>query len=117
MRTVKILCRSLLASYLISALLLTGLAFALFTMKISPSSVPGGVYAIYGISCFLGGLAAGKSTGSRKFFWGLLSGLFYFLLLALMSFLLSSGLEQDTQRLAAVLAVCAFCGMAGGMLG
>lgn len=117
MQKTKSLFRALLIAYLISAILLAALAAALFTMKISPSAVSAGIFVIYGISCFLGGLAAGKRLGSRKFFWGLLTGLFYILLLALMSFLLAGNQGLDVQRLSAAAGICLFCGMAGGMLG
>ncbi len=116
MRTMKILTRSLLISYLISTLLLTILAFALFQMKLSPSRVAAAVYGIYGISCFLGGLLAGKAIRTRRFFWGLLSGLLYFLLLAVMSFLLHKNLGSDTRALTTILSICAVCATFGGMI-
>lgn len=116
MRTMKVLTRSLLVSYLISALLLTLLAFALFQMKISPSRVGAAVYGIYGISCFFGGVLAGKAIRNRKFFWGLVSGLLYFLLLALMSFLLHKNFGSDPKALTTVLGLCAACGTVGGMV-
>lgn len=116
MRTLKILTRSLLISYLLSALLLTITAFALFQFKLAPSRVSVAVYGIYALSCFLGGLLAGKGIKSRKFFWGLVSGLLYFLLLVLMSILLNNGLGNDTEKLSTVLGICAICGMVGGML-
>ena len=53
MRTLKVLTRSLFFSYLLSALLLTGLALGLFQFKLSPSSFSGAVYGIYSQSCFL----------------------------------------------------------------
>ncbi len=116
MRTTKILTRSLLISYLLSALLLTLLAFGLYRLKLSPSRVSAGIYGIYGISCFIGGMLAGKGLPNRRFFWGLLSGLLYFLVLALMSFLLHKGLETDTKTLTLILAACAGCGTVGGMV-
>ncbi len=121
MRTIKVLGRSLLVSYFLSALLLTILALALFQMKLSPSSVAGGVYAVYGVSCFIGGVLTGKGSGSRRFFWGLCSGLLYFLVLALMSFLLNGSLGQsaagqDSAKLPLVLGICAASGTIGGMI-
>lgn len=115
MRTLKMLTRSLFLSYLLSALLLTALAFGLFRLKLSPSRVSGAVYGIYALSCFLGGLMAGKGIRNRRFFWGLVSGLLYFLILAAMSVLLNSGLGGDTEKLITVLAICAVSGMVGGM--
>ena len=116
MRTIKVLGRSLLVSYLLSALFLTLLALALFQMKLSPSAVSGGVYAVYGLSCFIGGVLAGKGSGSRRFFWGLCSGLLYFLILALMSLLLNGSLGEDSGRLPLILGICAACGTVGGMI-
>ncbi|MDO5417204.1 MAG: TIGR04086 family membrane protein [Lachnospiraceae bacterium] len=116
MRTLKILTRSLFLSYFLSALLLAALAFALFRLRLSPAQVSWAVYGVYGGSCFLGGLLAGKGLRSRKFFWGLLSGILYFLLLALMSFLMNRELGSDTGRLTAVLGICAAAGTLGGML-
>ncbi len=116
MRTIKYLTRSLFFSYLLSALLLTALAFALFRLKLTPSKVAAGVYVIYAVSCFLGGLMAGAGLRSRKFFWGLLSGLLYFLLLTLMSFLFNKGLGNDTAALTKVLGICAVSGTIGGMI-
>ncbi|MDO4329311.1 MAG: TIGR04086 family membrane protein [Lachnospiraceae bacterium] len=116
MRTIKYLTRSLFFSYLLSALLLTALAFGLFQLKLAPSRVAAGVYGIYAVSCFLGGLLAGKGLKSRKFFWGLLIGLLYFLLLALMSFLFNKGLRNDTAALTRVLGICAVSGTVGGMI-
>lgn len=116
MRTIKYLTRSLFFSYLLSALLLTALAFGLFQLKLTPSRVTAGVYVIYGLSCFLGGLTAGKGLRSRKFFWGLLSGLLYFLLLTLMSVLFHKGLSSATGTMTRVLGICAVSGTVGGMI-
>ena len=52
---------------------------------------------------------------NRKFFWGLISGLLYFILLALMSVLLNNSLEYDTQKLLTILGICTISGMVGGM--
>ena len=116
MRTIKILTRSLLFSYLLSALLLTLLAFGLFRFKLAPSRVASAVYGVYALSCFLGGLLAGKGISDRRFFWGLLAGLLYSLLLALMSFLFNQGVEGDTKSMTIVMGICAFGGTLGGMI-
>lgn len=115
MRTLKVLTRSLFFSYLLSALLLTALAFGLFQLKLSPAKVSSAVYGIYALSCFFGGLLTGKGMKNRKFFWGLISGLLYFILLVLMSVLLNNSLEYDTQKLLTILGICTISGMVGGM--
>lgn len=116
MRTIKMLTRSLFFSYLLSALLLTALAFALFRFRLSPSNVGIAVSGIYGISCFFGGFLAGKGLKNRRFLWGMASGILYFLVLTLMSFLIHKGIGESASLLPSVLAICAACGTAGGML-
>ena len=83
----KPMLRSLLVSYVLSGILLAVLAFALYQLRLKEGQVNIMVYAIYFITCFLGGLTAGKGIRQRRFFWGLLSGLLYFLVLFAVSWL------------------------------
>ena len=69
---------SLVASYLLSALLLFILTFVLYRLKLKESQIAPAVYALYAISCFAGGLLCGKALRTRRFFWGLLTGVLYF---------------------------------------
>ncbi len=107
------LFRTLFFSYLISAVLLLVLAFALYKLNLSESQTGIAVYVIYALSCFTGGLIAGKTAGSRRFFWGLFSGTAYFLLLLILSVLFQKGTLPEFQQLGAVLSCC----LAGGTLG
>ena len=116
MRTFHILTRSLCVSYLLSLLLLACLSVMLYQFHLPVSKASLGVYALYALSCFLGGFLAGKGQKSRRFFWGLLSGLLYFLILVLMTLLIKNKLTTDTSHLLQVLGLCAAGGMAGGML-
>ena len=83
---------SLVASYLLSALLLFILTFVLYRLKLKESQIAPAVYALYAISCFAGGLLCGKALRTRRFFWGLLTGVLYFLALFTASLLLRHGL-------------------------
>ena len=74
------------------------------------------VCAVYVISCFFGGILAGKTMRTRRFFWGLVLGTLYFLFLYLMSLAQKDGVTEDTKRLLSVLAMCTLSGMAGGMV-
>ncbi len=58
---------SLVASYLLSALLLFILAFVLYKLKLKESQIAPAVYALYAISCFAGGLLCGKALRTRRF--------------------------------------------------
>ena len=103
---------SLVASYLLSALLLFILTFVLYRLKLKESQIAPAVYALYAISCFAGGLLCGKALRTRRFFWGLLTGVLYFLALFTASLLQ----VPELSRMLPVLACCAAGGMAGGIL-
>lgn len=112
----KALLRSLLISYILSGLLLLGLAFVLYKLKIKEAQINMAVYAIYVIACLIGGFLAGKQIGQRRFFWGMLSGLLYFLVLFAVSWILKDGGSFDMARVTTVMACCLGGGTAGGMM-
>ena len=107
---------SLVASYLLSALLLFILTFILYRLKLKESQIAPAVYALYVISCLVGGLLCGKALHSRRFFWGLLTGMLYFLALFAASILLRHGQVPEFSRMMPVLACCAAGGTVGGIL-
>jgi len=51
----KVLLRSLLASYLLSGVLLLILSFALYRLKLGEEQVNAAVYGVYVIACLFGG--------------------------------------------------------------
>lgn len=112
----KALLISLLFSYILSGILLLGLAFVLYKLKIREAQINTAVYAVYVISCLIGGFIAGKRIGQRRFFWGMLSGLLYFAILFAVSFLLKDGGGFDMTRVMTVMACCLAGGCAGGMM-
>lgn len=111
----KPILRSLLLSYILSGLLLAGLAFALYKLRLKEGQVNIMVFAVYFAACLVGGLAAGKGIRQRRFFWGLLSGLFYFVVLFAVSWILNFGSPVDTNRSVIVMGICALGGTLGGM--
>jgi putative membrane protein (TIGR04086 family) len=108
--------RSLIFTYIVSAVLLAALSFALYKFRLPESQVDMAVNAVYVLSCLIGGFLSGRVQQSRRFFWGLLTGVLYFAFLLLMSFAQDAGITDSPTRILAVLAMCAFSGMAGGML-
>lgn len=112
----RALLRSLLVSYLLSGVLLLVLAFALYRLKIREAQINMTVYLIYGIACFIGGLLAGKSIRQRRFFWGMLSGLLYFIVLFAVSWFMKDGIAPDTARVMTTMACCIAGGTVGGMI-
>lgn len=109
------LLRSLLLSYLLSAALLAALAFALYRLRLKEGQVNSLVYVIYFAACLFGGLAAGRRLRTRRFFWGLLAGVLYFLVLFAVSWAMNMGAAINLGRSLTVLGVCALGGTVGGM--
>ena len=63
---VKAVIRSLLLSYISAAILLTVLAFLLYRLHLGEGQIALGVNAIYILTCFIGGFAAGRSVGQPE---------------------------------------------------
>ena len=95
---VKPMLRSLLISYVLSGILLAALAFALYKLRLKEGQVNLMVYAVYLLTCLCGGFLAGKRIRQRRFFWGLLSGLLYFLVLFAVSWAMNMGSAIDMER-------------------
>ncbi len=108
--------KSLLASYIVTGLLLLGLTVLVHKFELDEQLVMGGIVAIYVIATFIGGLIIGKLTGVKKFVWGMMVGGIYFVLL----FLISYGVyrEFNTNGLTAVTTaiLCVSGGTLGGMV-
>ncbi len=112
----KSLLRSLLLSYLLSGILLLGMSFSLYKLKLKEDQINMAVYGVYAIACLAGGLMSGKALKTRRFFWGLLTGLLYFAVLAAASWFTGGSLPPDISRMVTVLALCAGGGTLGGMI-
>lgn len=113
---IKMVIRSLLFSYILTGILLLALAFALYKFRLKEGQVTIAVNAIYIITCLLGGFVIGKSIRQRRFFWGLVLGIAYFLVLFLVSVLMSRGISADMNQILMAMGVCAVSGTVGGML-
>lgn len=108
----KLLC----VSYIFSALLLLLIAFLLYKMKLGSGPIQAMVYGTYILSCLIGGFLIGKSAGQRRFFWGMLFGALYFLILLGLSFVIGKEICQGTGHMLMVLAMCLGAGCFGGMI-
>lgn len=106
--------KSLLAAYIITTLSLLMLAFGLYKFDLTEQTIQGGIIAIYVLSAFIGGRVAGKLRKTRRFIWGFASGLCYFLMLMLISFLVYHSVQTGMESVLNLL-LCALGGMLGGM--
>ena len=111
---VFVMIRSLLITYVVTALLLLLLAFLLFRLDLNEGKMNLGMIAVYVISCLTGGFAAGKGGKNRKFLWGTLNGSLYFLILLAVSFACGGGNSGVFSWFTTGI-LCLFSGMLGGM--
>lgn len=108
--------KALLASYIITGLLLFILTFLLYKFEWDEQMVTAGIIVIYIASSFVGGFILGKLQKEKKFLWGLIMGLLYFLLLFLISFGVYRSFSGNGTNLITTLLICAGGGILGGML-
>lgn len=106
--------------YVVSAVFLLLLAFLLYQMELTEEVVKIGIIVIYIISGFSGGFLIGKQMKDKRYLWGLLAGVIYYVLILLFSLLLKQGMTEemviDPIRIVTTLFLCAASGMAGGMV-
>lgn len=108
--------KSLLFSYILTAVLLMLLALLLYKAGIGANIVSIAIIAIYVIATFLAGFLAGKRMQNRKFLWGLMMGGLYFLVLAVMSFAINRSVGELGNSFFTTMVLCAGGGMLGGMV-
>ena len=103
-------------TFLINMVLLVITAFFWYKTDMSPTVVSGMLVAAYIISNFIGGWMIGKKAEKRKFLWGLLLGVGYFLVVFLISFLGNAYMLGDIRDLILAGVLCVLSGMFGGMV-
>ena len=108
--------KSLLCAYIVTGILLVILALLLYKAGLSEEMVNAGILLIYVISSFSGGFVMGKLTGNRKFVWGLVAGILYFVLLIVISLGLYRSVQENFMNLVTTFLLCAGGGMLGGMV-
>lgn len=108
--------KALLCSYIATGIMLVVLSLLLYKFGLSEENVNAGIVLTYIVSTFAGGFVIGKLTRKKKFIWGVLSGVFYFLLLLIISFGVYHSLQEEMTDLFIVFLMCAGGGMLGGMV-
>lgn len=91
------------------------LAFLLFKFNLPDGAITAGIFIIYILSNFFGGFLIGKVRGEKKFIWGIIVGLVFFVSLSILSFIVTGELYGSGLRAVGALASCVAGGMAGGM--
>lgn len=108
--------KALLASYVVTGFLLLLIAGLLYRFQMDEGKVRIGIIITYILSCFAGGFLEGKMMKSRKFLWGVLLGLLYFLIMTLVSLAVNRELQSSSSGFITAFLLCMGGGMLGGML-
>ena len=115
-RKILWMVKALLCAYVVTGIMLLILTVLLYKLGLSEENVNAGIILIYVISTFSGGSVIGKFAKIRKFLWGLLAGVLYFILLLLISLGIYHSLQGEAVHLVTTFLLCAGGGMLGGMV-
>lgn len=108
--------KSLLCAYVVTGILLIILTVLLYKVGLNEENVNAGILLIYVISTFSGGFVIGKILGVKKFLWGLVTGIVYFVLLVLISLGIYHAFQGGLTETVTAFLLCAGGGMLGGMI-
>ncbi len=104
----------LLFTAVITAVMLMGFALVCYKINLSQGMIAIGVLTIYVIATFIGGFFIGKCNQTKKYLWGMVIGLSYFVLLMLLTLLIKKSLGDS--NVVTIMVMCIGGGMIGGML-
>lgn len=108
--------KSLLASYIVTGVLLLVLTFFMYKFELNEKIVSAAIVGIYVVSTLIGGMIIGKLTKSKRYLWGMVLGILYFVLLLLITLGVYRTLNGDSVSIVTSLILCAGGGMTGGMI-
>ncbi len=92
------------------------LAVIIFKFHINDSVINNCILVIYFLANFIGGLIIGKVKKEKKFLWGFLTGLTYFIILSIASFIVLQSFYSAPLPAVFAFLCCILGGMAGGMI-
>lgn len=113
---VLFLLKSLLFSYILTAICLLIMAFLLYKFGLTEKVVSIAIIVIYVAATFFAGFVTGRKMQNRKFLWGLLMGGLYFLVLLAVSLMVNGNVGDLGKSFLTTMVLCAGGGMLGGML-
>lgn len=108
--------KSLLASYIVTGILLLVLTFFMYKFELNEKIVSAAIVGIYVVSTLIGGMIIGKLAKSKRYLWGMVLGIIYFVLLLLITLGVYRTLNGDSVSIVTSLILCAGGGMTGGMI-
>ncbi len=112
-----VLFKALLISAAVTGAAAAALALIAWLFHFSDQAVGAGAIVINIAACLAGGLAAGKGMKEKKYLWGLLLGVLYFLILLAVSCAMAEPSAGGAAGYITTILICLGSGMLGGMLG
>ncbi|PKM96470.1 MAG: TIGR04086 family membrane protein [Firmicutes bacterium HGW-Firmicutes-1] len=106
----------ILFMYILTGLLLFLLAFLMFKMDLGDNQINLGIIIIMVACTFIGGILAGKAFKEKRFIYGALIGLLYFLILVIISSFMQKNIKLANDAIT-MFFICVGSGTLGGMLG
>lgn len=106
----------ILFTYIFTGLSLFILAFLMYKMDLGDNQINLGIIIIMILSTFIGGFLAAKSFRQKKFIYGAVVGVLYFLILLVISLLMHDNLKIAKEGVT-MFFMCIGGGTLGGMLG
>lgn len=113
---IGVLLKGLLFSYIATAFILLILSFLMLKLSLSGSIISGGINFAYIVSALVGGFYVGKKVEQKGFVWGLIMGIFYYIVLMILSILMNQNASLQMGNLFTVFLICGASGMLGGMI-
>ncbi len=108
--------KTLVCTYITTLILLLLMTLLFYKLQINNEKMMIGVYITYVLSTFIGGFIFGKIAGRKKYLFGMLVGVVYFLILVLISAIVLKGTNLFTADFLYALLACVGGGMLGGMI-
>ena len=108
--------KALVISYVITLFLLLIVSFLMHQTGMGGTAVSIAVIVITVISVFIGSFYLGKHVEQKRFIWGLIAAMVYFIVYILISLLVKGDTPVDFLEYGKKLLMIAASGMLGGML-
>ncbi|PKM51862.1 MAG: TIGR04086 family membrane protein [Firmicutes bacterium HGW-Firmicutes-7] len=106
----------ILFMYILTGLLLFLLAFFMYKMDLGKNQINLGIIIIMVVCTFVGGILAGKVVREKRFVYGAIIGLLYFLILVIISSFMKKDVKLESDAIT-MFFICVGSGSLGGMLG
>lgn len=108
--------KSLILGYAVTVIALLILSVCLYKLSITNNVVDIGIYIIYGIASFAGGLKLAKTMGKQRLVWGIIYGVLYAVILFIVSVAVSKGAVPEMKMVLKTTALCIVTGAIGGII-